>query len=73
MSQSDPQGRDQLKRFPTFDSTAVLRKHWFIPIPFAEGRTMAKAIHTMIRVFDEDKSVDFYRKAFGLEVADRAC
>ena len=32
---------------------------------------MAKAIHTMIRVFDEDKSVDFYRKAFGLEVADR--
>ena len=32
---------------------------------------MAKAIHTMIRVYDEDKSVDFYRKAFGLEVADR--
>ncbi len=32
---------------------------------------MAKAIHTMIRVFDEDKSVDFYRKAFALEVADR--
>ena len=32
---------------------------------------MAKAIHTMIRAFDEDKSVDFYRKAFGLEVADR--
>ena len=32
---------------------------------------MAKAIHMMIRVFDENKSVDFYRKAFGLEVADR--
>lgn len=32
---------------------------------------MAKAIHTMIRVLDEDKSVDFYRKAFGMEVADR--
>jgi lactoylglutathione lyase len=32
---------------------------------------MAKAIHTMIRVLDEDKSVDFYSKAFGLEVADR--
>lgn len=32
---------------------------------------MAKAIHTMIRVFDENKSVDFYRKAFALEVADR--
>lgn len=32
---------------------------------------MAKAIHSMIRVFDEARSVDFYRKAFGLEVADR--
>ena len=32
---------------------------------------MAKAIHSMIRVLDEDRSVAFYRKAFGLEVADR--
>ena len=32
---------------------------------------MAKAIHTMIRVRDESESVDFYGKAFGLEVADR--
>jgi lactoylglutathione lyase len=32
---------------------------------------MAKAIHMMIRVLDEARSVDFYRKAFGLEVADR--
>lgn len=32
---------------------------------------MAKAIHSMIRVLDEDRSVDFYRRAFGLEVADR--
>ena len=32
---------------------------------------MAKAIHSMIRVLDEARSVDFYRKAFGLEVADR--
>ena len=32
---------------------------------------MAKAIHTMIRVLDEARSVDFYRKAFGLDVADR--
>lgn len=32
---------------------------------------MAKAIHSMIRVLDEVRSVDFYRKAFGLEVADR--
>ncbi|WP_300060596.1 VOC family protein [uncultured Roseobacter sp.] len=32
---------------------------------------MAKAIHTMIRVIDEEKSVAFYREAFGLEIADR--
>ncbi|TIP74726.1 MAG: lactoylglutathione lyase [Mesorhizobium sp.] len=32
---------------------------------------MAKAIHTMIRVLDEARSVDFYRKAFGLDVAER--
>ncbi|MDX3924686.1 MAG: VOC family protein [Shinella sp.] len=32
---------------------------------------MAKAIHTMVRVLDEARSVDFYDKAFGLKVADR--
>lgn len=32
---------------------------------------MAKAIHSMIRVLDADRSIAFYRKAFGLEVADR--
>jgi len=32
---------------------------------------MAKPVHSMIRVFDEAKSLDFYRRAFGLEVADR--
>lgn len=32
---------------------------------------MAKAIHMMIRVLDEARSVDFYRRAFGLAVADR--
>ena len=32
---------------------------------------MAKAIHTMIRVFDLEKSLSFYRDAFGLELADR--
>ena len=32
---------------------------------------MAKAIHTMIRVFDEDASVNFYKQVFELEVADR--
>lgn len=32
---------------------------------------MAKTIHSMIRVLDEARSVEFYRKAFGLEIADR--
>ena len=32
---------------------------------------MAKAVHSMIRVLDEARSVGFYRDAFGLEVADR--
>ena len=32
---------------------------------------MARAIHSMIRVLDEARSVDFYRVAFGLEIAER--
>ena len=32
---------------------------------------MAKAIHTMVRVLDEARSVDFYTRAFGLTVADK--
>lgn len=32
---------------------------------------MAKAIHAMIRVLDEQRSIDFYSKGFGLEVSSR--
>lgn len=32
---------------------------------------MAKAAHSMIRVLDEARSVGFYGRAFGLDVADR--
>ncbi len=32
---------------------------------------MAKAIHSMIRVLDEARSVKFYDSAFGLKIADR--
>lgn len=32
---------------------------------------MAKAIHSMIRVLDEARSVAFYKAAFGLDIADR--
>ena len=32
---------------------------------------MAKAIHMMVRVVDLEKSITFYNKAFGLDVADR--
>lgn len=33
---------------------------------------MAKAIHMMVRVLDEARSVTFYKTAFGLDIADRA-
>ena len=32
---------------------------------------MAKLVHSMIRVLEEARSVDFYDKAFGLKVAQR--
>lgn len=32
---------------------------------------MAKAIHMMIRVLDLDRSIDFYKTAFGLDIAGR--
>lgn len=32
---------------------------------------MAKAVHSMIRVLDEEKSIKFYNEAFGLTVAER--
>lgn len=32
---------------------------------------MAKLIHSMIRVLDEARSVDFYDRVFGLKVAER--
>ncbi|MFC7065642.1 VOC family protein [Brucella rhizosphaerae] len=32
---------------------------------------MAKAIHSMIRVLNEVRSVSFYDKAFGLKIAER--
>jgi lactoylglutathione lyase len=32
---------------------------------------MAKLVHSMIRVIEEARSVDYYRKAFGLEIVDR--
>lgn len=32
---------------------------------------MAKLVHTMVRVLDEQRSVEFYKSAFGLEIADR--
>ncbi len=32
---------------------------------------MAKAIHMMVRVLDEARSLAFYKKAFGFDIADR--
>lgn len=33
---------------------------------------MAKPIHMMLRVMDEARSLDFYRRAFGMEIGQRA-
>ncbi len=33
--------------------------------------TMAKLVHSMVRVLDEKRSVDFYKQAFDLDIADR--
>jgi lactoylglutathione lyase len=32
---------------------------------------VAKQIHSMLRVLDERKSTEFYKTAFGLQIADR--
>ncbi len=32
---------------------------------------MAKLVHSMVRIRDEARSLDYYRRAFGLTVADR--
>jgi lactoylglutathione lyase len=32
---------------------------------------MAKPVHSMIRVLDEARSLDFYKRAFGLDIAER--
>ena len=32
---------------------------------------MAKPVHSMIRVLDEARSLDFYARAFDLKIADR--
>lgn len=32
---------------------------------------MAKLVHSMIRVLDEAKALDFYQRAFGLSLAER--
>ena len=35
------------------------------------GDNMAKALHSMIRVLEENRSVEFYEQAFGLKIAQR--
>ncbi|MDF2971959.1 MAG: lactoylglutathione lyase [Microvirga sp.] len=37
----------------------------------AQRYPVAKAIHSMIRILDEQRSLAFYEKAFGLTVAER--
>lgn len=51
----------------------MARHTGFLTEPDSNGGrgSLAKAIHSMIRVLDEARSVDFYRTAFGLDIADR--
>jgi lactoylglutathione lyase len=42
-----------------------------VAVSTLKGAHLAKAIHSMIRVLDEQKSLDFYRVAFGLSIAER--
>jgi lactoylglutathione lyase len=42
-----------------------------LPKSDAWSNPMAKAIHTMLRVLDESRSIEFYRRALGLGIADR--
>lgn len=41
------------------------------PAPGSFASAMAKPVHSMIRVLDEARALDFYGRAFGLSVADR--
>src|SRR3979490_609753 len=48
--------------------TGDSRRHYHL----SQGaELMAKPVHSMIRVLEEVRSLDFYTRAFGLEVADR--
>jgi|TARA_R110002126_G_scaffold92479_1_gene219470 lactoylglutathione lyase len=42
-----------------------------IPVQLFQEQMVAKQIHSMIRVLDEARSIQFYDTAFGLKVADR--
>jgi lactoylglutathione lyase len=44
------------------------------PVPDCQQKkenTMAKLIHSMVRVLDEKRSVEFYKQVFALDVAER--
>lgn len=67
----------ETSRFPAV-CVVIGCHHLFLPariIDFQSTKAaetdLAKAIHTMIRVLDEARSIDFYSKAFGLDVAQR--
>jgi len=53
------------------DGAAIWRPFSVQTLTQKEDCTMAKMIHSMIRVLEEERSVSFYRTAFDLEVADR--
>lgn len=51
---------------------ACLGQNCSLSLTAEKGKqTLAKTVHSMIRVLDESRSVAFYSAAFGLSVADR--
>jgi lactoylglutathione lyase len=55
--------RQELRAIPAFDVGSA-------PPQAQEVQPMARLAHSMIRVFDEVKSLDFYARAFDLKVSD---
>ena len=64
----------QRQNLPLRDRAATSSAPQAVPVGAAikqQGTALAKLIHSMIRVLDEARSVEFYRNAFGLDVAER--
>ena len=60
------QGEGRSRRRLSATSAMSIRKR-----TRGQEAAMAKAIHMMVRVLDEQRAIDFYDRAFGMKIADR--